>query len=65
MCLALHKAVENAHLEVMDELLSAGADVSILDAHGRTALDIAKENSLDDSVLAKLIVRDQAVNDRA
>jgi hypothetical protein len=42
----LHKAVENGHATVVDILLNAGADVSIRDAKGRTAADIAAQGGL-------------------
>jgi ankyrin repeat protein len=50
---ALHRAVENGHADVIDTLLSAGADVSLKDAKGRTAVEIARQKGMDAIALAK------------
>ncbi|XP_063898940.1 serine/threonine-protein phosphatase 6 regulatory ankyrin repeat subunit C-like [Helicoverpa armigera] len=42
---ALHIAAERGHFENVKTLLSAGASLSILDAHGNTALALAERNS--------------------
>ena len=51
---ALHEAVGNGHVDVVDTLLSAGANVSLRDTKGRTAMEIAKEKGMDVSILEKL-----------
>jgi hypothetical protein len=50
----LHGAVSNDHIAVVDALLKAGADVSLTDAKGRTAADIAVEKGMDKDMLRKL-----------
>jgi ankyrin repeat protein len=50
----LHKAVEYGHAGVVDILLDAGADVTLKDANGRTAADIARGKGMDAAILAKL-----------
>lgn len=50
----LHNAAKNGHVDVIGELLKAGADVKLQDPKGRTAADIAIEKGLDAQVLAKL-----------
>ncbi|KAJ8704121.1 hypothetical protein PYW07_013415 [Mythimna separata] len=42
---ALHIAAERGHFENVKTLLTAGASLSILDAHGNTALALAERNS--------------------
>lgn len=44
----LHKAAELGNLEVVSYLIERGADCSILDSVGRTALDLAKAEAHDD-----------------
>lgn len=51
---ALHKAVENARLDVIDVLLAAGVNVTLRNAKGRTGYQIANYNGLDGDVLLKL-----------
>lgn len=51
---ALHKAVENGHMDVIDELLTARADVTLKDGKGRTAAEIGRAKGLDDGILKKL-----------
>jgi len=58
MSLALHETVEDGHLDIIEVLLSAGADISTLDAQNLTALDIAMEPGLADAVLAELVLED-------
>jgi hypothetical protein len=45
--------VENGHADVIDTLLSAGAGVSLKDAKGRTAVEIARQKGMDAIALAK------------
>ena len=52
---ALHAAVKGDHVEIVDVLLAAGADVTLEDAKGRTTVDIARSAKAPDAaVLAKL-----------
>ena len=53
-CAALHAAAENSHVEVIDVLIDAGADVQLKDAKGRTAGEVARAKGMDDTILAKL-----------
>ena len=53
-CAALHAAVENGHIEVVDVLIDAGADVQLKDAKGRTAAEVARAKGMDETILAKL-----------
>lgn len=46
----LHYAASSRKVECCKSLLAAGADKSLVDAHGRTALDIASERSFLDIV---------------
>lgn len=46
-CTAMHAAIENGHGDVVDLLLSAGADLTLEDAKGRTALEIARAKGMD------------------
>jgi len=39
--LALHKAVENGHIEVTNTLLQTGADIALTDMSDRTAAQVA------------------------
>ena len=50
----LHKMVGRAHVDVIDTLLSAGADVRLKDTKSRTAMEIAKEKGMDVGILEKL-----------
>lgn len=54
MCSALHAAVENGHVDIVDMLLTAGADATLKDATDRTAEQIARTKGMDASVLEKL-----------
>jgi ankyrin repeat protein len=38
---ALHYAAENGHLDIVQKLIQADADMTILDSQGPTALDCA------------------------
>ena len=40
----LHAAAEAGHIEVVEHLLSKGADPRLLDANGKTPLDLARDN---------------------
>ena len=51
---ALHWAVENGHVAVVDVLLEGGADTELKDAKGRTAKDIAVAKRMDEAVLTRL-----------
>lgn len=53
---ALHKAVENARLDVIDVLLASGADVTLRNAKGRTAYKIAKYSGMDAEISCIAIV---------
>lgn len=46
---ALHAAVENDQLEVVQELVAAGADLEALDASGCTPLSLAVDAEIDGS----------------
>lgn len=50
----LHLAVQNGHLELVDTLLAAGADITAKDSNGKTALDIAVVKGIDEGLRAKL-----------
>lgn len=54
MCTALHRAVEDGHVAVAEMLLKAGADVTLVDTEGRTAVDVVIEEDMDASALAML-----------
>ncbi|WP_010598281.1 ankyrin repeat domain-containing protein [Rickettsiella massiliensis] len=41
----LHWAAQNGHLAVIEKLIAHGAQVDIEDKYGRTALDLAEDNS--------------------
>jgi ankyrin repeat protein len=42
------------HVDIVEILLEAGADVALKDAKGRTAGEIAATTGMDGSILAKL-----------
>ena len=50
----LHNAVEKGHVDVVDILLAAGADVYMKDAKGRTAAEIARQKGMDAAMLERL-----------
>lgn len=51
---ALHEAVEKGHVEIVDMLLNAGADVTLKDDKDRTAREIAVTKGMDETMLEKL-----------
>ena len=50
----LHKAVEKGHVGVVDIQLDVGADVTLRDSEGRTAVEIARQKRIDATILARL-----------
>jgi hypothetical protein len=50
----LHKAVENGHISAVNILLESGADITLKDAKGRTAADIAAQKGMDANMIARL-----------
>ncbi|XP_047039612.1 leucine-rich repeat serine/threonine-protein kinase 1-like [Helicoverpa zea] len=61
---ALHIAAERGHFENVKTLLSAGASLSILDAHGNTALALAERNSWRHAAHALREARDALERER-
>jgi uncharacterized protein len=55
---ALKARVDQSHPELIDELISK-SDVRITDGIGRTALLIAIENNLDETIISKLLKREK------
>lgn len=46
---ALHQATQRGELTIVRDLLAAGADPTIVDAHGRTALAVARSSTMPQS----------------
>mmetsp|Transcript_65512 Transcript_65512/g.202712 ORF Transcript_65512/g.202712 Transcript_65512/m.202712 type:complete len:80 (+) Transcript_65512:21-260(+) len=46
----LHAAAANGYTETVKELLAMGADKSLLDAQGRSALDLARTHECDEVI---------------
>ena len=51
---ALHRAVRNGRVPIVEMLLDAGADVTLKDARGRTAGEIAVAEGMDGAILTIL-----------
>jgi uncharacterized protein len=54
---ALHATVEYGHVEIVDVLLDAGADVELKDAQERTVAEITRAKGMDEAMLVKLLWR--------